>query len=81
MNDTKSVNDVLADEQLKQYLKEIVLERINVMPSGMKIAIGDSEASSAEIIKHVETEDEIGLQMMEMELEYLRALTTGELYA
>ena len=81
MNDVKSVEDVLADAKLKQYLKELVIERINVMPNGMKIAIGDVEASSAEILNHVESEDEIGVQMMEMELEYLRALSTGGLYA
>jgi hypothetical protein len=81
MNDVKSVEDVIADAKLKQYLKELVIERINVMPNGMKIAIGDVESSSAEILNHVENEDAIGIQMMEMELEYLRALSTGGLYA
>ncbi len=81
MSDVKSIEDIISDEELRNYLKVLVIERINVMPSGMKIAIGDEEFASDEIAQRVESEDEIGIQMMEMELEYLRALSSGGIYA
>jgi hypothetical protein len=81
MSNVVTIDSIIADGELKGYLKELVLERISVMPSGMKIAIGDSEINSSQIAQHVESEDSIGIQMMEMELEYLRALSRGELYA
>ncbi len=72
---------IIANNDLKDQLKTLVLERINVMPGTMKLAIGTTEVNKQDIIRHVKDEDEVGQQMMEMELDYLRDLASGAVYA
>lgn len=81
MSSVKTIESIISDDKLKKQLKELVLERINTMPKGMKIAIGHDEIKSEVVAQHVEDEDDVGLQMMELELEYLRAISQGEIYS
>lgn len=79
MKDTNEDLLKLSEEELKK-LKEIVLARLSVMPQDISVSIGDKNLGKKELTKHVESEDEIGKQMMEMELEFLQALARGEVY-
>jgi hypothetical protein len=65
-----NLEDTIQDEALHQQLKALVLERMSVMPENMRLAIGTTEIAKEDIVRHVEAEDEVGKQMME--LEYLR---------
>jgi hypothetical protein len=69
------------DDETKEQLKQLVLERINVMPDTLRVAIGSLELTKQEVAEHVRAEDEVGKQMIEMELEFLRALASGAIYA
>jgi len=69
------------DDETKEQLKRLVLERINVMPETLRIAVGSLELTKQEVANHVRAEDEVGKQMIEMELEFLRALASGAIYA
>ncbi|MDP3965206.1 MAG: hypothetical protein Q8Q13_00195 [bacterium] len=75
------VQDNTFDDETKEQLKQLVLERINVMPETLRIAVGSLELTKQEVAKHVRAEDEVGKQMIEMELEFLRALASGAIYA
>lgn len=77
---TQSIEDIISDTELGPQLKALVLERISVMPSTINIVIGTTEVDKQDIIGHVEAEDDIGKQMMEMELDYLRDLVSGAIY-
>lgn len=66
-------------EELKK-LKEIVLARLQVMPDDMTVTVGSEGLDKKDLTEHVESEDEIGKQLMEMELEYLRDLASGAIY-
>jgi hypothetical protein len=81
MNTTINVDGIIADDELAQQFKALVLERISVMPDTMRIVVGTTEVTKKDIIDHVESEDEVGKQMMEMELEYLRDLVSGAIYS
>lgn len=62
--------------------KNLVLARIQAMPQGTAISIGGGEnLSKAEILRHVELDDEIGKQMIEIEKSFLQALKNGSLFA
>lgn len=67
-------------EEVKNKLKELVLARLTVMPHDVSISIGDKNLDKKALTKHVQSEDEIGNQMMEMELEFLQDLASGAIY-
>lgn len=61
-------------------IKKLVLWRIETnVPDHFKMVMGGSGALSKEELKmHVEKEDEIGARIVEMELDFIRAVSTGE---
>ena len=70
------------EERIDQELKEIIISRFSSskLPDNIKFSIGSltSEPLNVkELIQHIRDEDEIGKVMIEMELNYLRALKEG----
>ncbi len=61
-----------------EEIKKIVIARLETLPSDKKISIGSSgEFTRDEIIESVEKGDEIGKKMIQVEMEFLRALKKG----
>lgn len=77
----QTFSDLQLTDEEKKKLKEIVLARLTVMPPDISISIGDINLNKQELTQHVESEDEIGNQMMEMELEFLKDLASGAIYS
>lgn len=64
----------------EQILKELVLARIDVMPSNFKLSVGDEGVFTKEqIMSLIEEDTPIGKQIIEMQLSFIKALTSGEL--
>ncbi|KPJ56298.1 hypothetical protein AMJ49_05225 [Parcubacteria bacterium DG_74_2] len=65
----------------KEELKKLVIERLEVLPRDKKISIGaEKEFTKEELIENVEKGSEIGKKVIEIQLEYLRALKEGIFY-
>ena len=69
-------------EKISQELKDLVLYRLmsSKLPENIEMAIGDLSGEPMgmdEVIIHVKNEDEIGRLIIEMELNYLKALKEG----
>ncbi len=63
---------------MNEEVKEIVIARLEAMPSNKKISIGHfGEFTKEELIKRVKNNDEIGKKIMEIELGFLRAIKDG----
>jgi len=61
--------------------KRLVYARIQAMPDGTNISIGNSGTlSKTEMLEHVEAGDEIGQKMIEVEKAFFQALKDGSLY-
>ena len=75
-----TTEEILNDPELRRQLKAIVLERANAMPDTLRIAIGSSHIEKKDLLEHIQDEDDIGTQMMAMELGFLRALSSGSIY-
>ena len=61
-------------EQQKE-IKEIVIARLEAMSSNKRISIGSfGEFTKEELIKRVKENDPIGKKIIEIELEFLRAI-------
>lgn len=74
------MNEDKLDKKKLSTLKELVLVRLDVMPPNFKLSVGSKGTfSKKELIEHVKKEDEVGVQIMKMQLRFIEALTTGKL--
>ena len=63
---------------LSEDVKKLVIFRLETMPSNRKISIGShGEFTKDELIDHVKKEDTVGKKIIEVELEFLRAIKEG----
>jgi len=61
-------------------LKELVLARLNVMPPNYKLSVGSKGTfTKEELIEHVKKGDETGSQIVSMQMNFIKALTSGKL--
>lgn len=64
--------------KIDEEIKKIVIARLETLPVDKKISIGSSgEFSRDEIIDKIKKGDPIGKKMIQVELEFLRALKKG----
>lgn len=62
-------------------IRKLVIERLKALSSGRQISIGDKDSfTKEELIKKVESGDPIGQKIIEVELEFLRALKEGRIF-
>jgi len=64
--------------RVPEDVKELVIVRLESLPSNKKISIGShGEFTRDQLIERVKKEDEVGRKIIEIELEFLRALKEG----
>lgn len=68
--------------QINPELKEIIIRRIesSKLPENIQLSVGglsQEPMNLQEVVQHVQDEDETGIKIIEMELEYLKALKEG----
>ena len=67
-------------EKQKEGLKELAIARIRIMPPNYKLSIGDKGTfTKEEIIERIKSGDETGLQIIGMQMNFIKALTSGKL--
>ena len=65
--------------EIREELKEIVIMRIEAIPSNLKLSIGDDKTlTKEEMIKHVKEEDSIGMQIINSHVSFMKAVARGE---
>lgn len=79
-DNNKSLKKISKDPEAVKELRDLVLARIQVMPDTVNMAIGSEELSKTDLIQHVKEQDDLGTQIMEMELEFLQDLASGAVY-
>ena len=66
--------------KLTEDVKELVIARLDIMPSNYKLSIGNQGTfTKEELIKHVKEGDSVGSQIAKMQYSFIKALTTGKL--
>ena len=74
-------NKKIKNNEFDKDMKELVKARLNVLPENISVSIGkEGTFSRDELIDHVEKEDNIGQKVSQVEMEFLQAIKTGELY-
>ena len=70
----------MKEKQIHEEIKELVIIRLETMPSDKRISMQSGEFSKEELIEHVKKDDKIGKKIIEVEVEFLRALKKGLIY-
>lgn len=67
---------------MKKYsknIKNLVKERISVMPNNIKLSIGNyGTFDKKTLIESIDKENEVGNEIIEMQLNFIKALTSGK---
>jgi hypothetical protein len=64
----------------EELAKQLVLARIDVMPSSFELSIGDKGTfTKKQIIEEINKNSEVGKQVIDMQLNFIKALSTGKL--
>lgn len=65
---------------IQDEFQKVVYARIQAMPDGTVISIGNgANLTKVEMLRHVETNDDIGKKMIEIEREFFQMLREGAL--
>lgn len=63
---------------MEEEIKRLVILRLESWPKDVKIALGSGEELTRdELIEHVKEEDELGQEIIDMQLKYLRSMKTA----
>lgn len=66
---------------INEDVKELVKARLSILPQNIKISIGsEGSFSRDELIEHINEGDKIGKKIIEINMDFLRALKKGEFY-
>lgn len=67
-------------EDIPEQVKELVITKIEAqLPQNLKLSIGSHGLlSKEEMIEHVKKGDEIGKQIVNVQMSFLKALASGE---
>lgn len=64
--------------QINEELKKLVIKRLEVMPSNVKVSMGTLGTFSKEdLIKNVEDDTNLGKFVVKMQIEYLKSMSKG----
>ena len=70
------------EEKKKQLerVKQIVLMKIATMPKSYKLSIGEEGSfNKVQIAEHVNKMDDVGRNILDMELKFIKALSSGKI--
>jgi len=66
-------------EKISEELKKIVLWKLDTVPPNFKLSVGNKGSFTKEELKqHIEKGDEIGVLFANMQLNFMKALASGE---
>lgn len=66
--------------ELLEEMKKIVVARIRTSSDDLIITIGDKDLNKQQILASVEKGDELGLEIIDTQIEFLRDMASGQFY-
>jgi hypothetical protein len=65
-------------EEITKEIKELIIVRLDSIPQNKKISIGKyGDFTKEQLIENVKNSSEVGKKIVEIELEFLRAMKQG----
>ena len=80
---TNKDNRSKKEKEIQKDIRELVLARIRAASGDLRVSIGDVAKgySKKELIKSVEVGDEIGKEIVDIQMEYLKDIAQGKIYS
>ena len=69
------------EPELLEEMKKIAFARVKAASDDLVISIGSKQYSKEEILQSISEGGEIGLEIIDMQIEFLRDMASGEFYA
>ena len=76
--DKLDIKDI--DQKLLEEMKQLVLARIKAASDNLEVSLGSQKYTKEEILKSVQKGDDLGLEIIDIQMEFLRDLASGEIY-
>ena len=76
--DKHSMHDI--EPELLEDMKKLVSARIKAASDDMMISIGSDNYTKEQILDSVEKGDELGLEIIDIQMEFLRDMASGDFY-
>lgn len=80
LNNMDELNIHNIDPELLEEMKKIVVARIRTSSDDLVITIGDIDLNKQQVLESVEKGDEIGLEIIDTQMEFLRDMASGRFY-
>ncbi len=68
------------DKKFQEYIKELVIARINALSKDLEISVGGENITREQIVESVKEANELGQEIIEMQLKFLRDIAEGKIY-
>lgn len=72
--------DGFKDKELQKYIKELVIARISALSKDLEISVGGENVTKEQILESIKEGNELGQEIIEMQLKFLRDITEGKIY-
>jgi len=80
MNNTNKQTQQTKDLELQEDIKKLVLARIMAASDDLRVAIGSTEYTKREMLENVKAGNNVGKEIMDIQMEYLRDMAEGVIY-
>lgn len=67
-------------KQIEEDIRKLVIERIKASSGDLGISIGSKTYSKGKLIKSVKLGDELGQEIINAQMKYLKDLAAGKIY-
>lgn len=78
---SKNIVSETENNDIQDDILELVKARVSAIPDNVRISIGATEYSKKDLLDNIENKSEVGQEFIEMQIDYLRDLASGALYA
>jgi hypothetical protein len=75
-----SDSEVRSESEFEKQLQELVIARLSAIPKNLQMAVGANQYNIEDLIKSVQQNDNVGKQLVAMQVQYLKDLSSGEVY-
>lgn len=72
--------DDYIDKELFEEMKKLVLARMKASTDELIINLGSNEYSKEQLLESVERGDDLGKQIIEIQMDYIRDMANGAFY-
>lgn len=78
MNDQIDFNNI--DKKTLEEMQKLVLARLRASSDDLTISIGSNEYNKQEMLESVEKINDLGKEIIEAQIDYLRDMASGAIY-